>query len=291
MVGRAQSCPGYPARTVVLCSAVWQSTTVHRSRRERRPDTAARRSMLVRVERPSTCRSAPPDPAAGRPLAAGAGRGSRRQSHVVPSATPRAGRRDLHGRRWLARHRRAGRAAARSGRRGRAPRSRRCPATRSATWAAAGSRRTSTPGYSDEGWWHGPDRVQPAAALVHVRPATATIRDRYRRTRHGTPDDHQLPQPGRLPAGTGGRRRRREQLARARAEERERRVPRRRVPAARRRFTCALPARPATNSTTGRGMPVHATGLPVFVRPRLMRCYRGHVRGSLLLTRRGEALS
>ena len=32
-------------------------------------------------------------------------------------------------------------------------------------------------------------------------------------------------------------------------------------------------------------------GMPVSLRPGLMRCYRGDVRGSLLLTRRGEALS
>jgi hypothetical protein len=31
--------------------------------------------------------------------------------------------------------------------------------------------------------------------------------------------------------------------------------------------------------------------MPVFLRPGLSRCYRGPVRGSLLLTRRGEALS
>ena len=39
------------------------------------------------------------------------------------------------------------------------------------------------------------------------------------------------------------------------------------------------------------GRPVHAEGLPVLLRPRLIRCYRGPVRGSLLLISRGEALS
>jgi hypothetical protein len=31
--------------------------------------------------------------------------------------------------------------------------------------------------------------------------------------------------------------------------------------------------------------------MPVSLRPGLIRCYRGHVRGSLLLMSRGEALS
>ncbi len=52
--------------------------------------------------------------------------------------------------------------------------------------------------YGDDGWWHGPhryDREQPWYTFDRDR----RTRDRYRR-RHGTPDDHQLPQAGDSPA-------------------------------------------------------------------------------------------
>jgi transcriptional regulator with XRE-family HTH domain len=73
--------------------------------------------------------------------------------------------------------------------------------------------------YSDEGWWHGPhryDREQPWYTFTRRRD----IRDRVRR-RTGTPEDHQLPQPGDSPADRAEARRR--EYRRARAEERERR--------------------------------------------------------------------
>ena len=52
--------------------------------------------------------------------------------------------------------------------------------------------------YGDEGWWHGPAALQQAAALVHVRPATARA-GTGTAAATGTPDDHQLPQPGDSP--------------------------------------------------------------------------------------------
>ena len=139
--------------------------------------------------------------------------------------------------------------------------------------------------YGDEGWWHGPhryDREQPWYTFDRDR----RTRDRYRR-RDGTPDDHQLPQPGDSPptgpqpgsASTG-------------------------VPAPRNASSGSWPAGSAT-STSASPAPAHpacdelddrrapgARGrMPVFLRRRLSRCYRGGVRGSLLLMSRGEALS
>jgi transcriptional regulator with XRE-family HTH domain len=73
--------------------------------------------------------------------------------------------------------------------------------------------------YSEEAWWHGPhryDREQPWYTFDRDR----SLRDRYRK-RTGTPDDHQLPQPGDSPQERADSRRR--EYWRRRAEERERR--------------------------------------------------------------------
>jgi HTH-type transcriptional regulator/antitoxin HipB len=73
--------------------------------------------------------------------------------------------------------------------------------------------------YSDEGWWHGPhryDRAQPWYTFDRDRRS----RDASR-ARGGTPDDHQLPQPGDSPQERAAERRR--VYWRRRAEDRERR--------------------------------------------------------------------
>jgi HTH-type transcriptional regulator/antitoxin HipB len=72
--------------------------------------------------------------------------------------------------------------------------------------------------YSDEDWWHGPHRYgreQPWYTFDRDR----RLRDLYRK-RGGTPDDHQLPQPGDSPQERAAARRR--EYWRRRAEERER---------------------------------------------------------------------
>jgi transcriptional regulator with XRE-family HTH domain len=73
--------------------------------------------------------------------------------------------------------------------------------------------------HGDEGWWHGRHRYDRD-------PVTYTFdRDRryrdQRRARHGTPDDHQVPQPGDSLADRAASRR--AAARRARAEETERR--------------------------------------------------------------------
>ncbi len=55
--------------------------------------------------------------------------------------------------------------------------------------------------YSDDGWWHGPERYSRAQPW-YTFDRERTVRDWYR-GRSGTPDDHQLPQPGDSTAGRG----------------------------------------------------------------------------------------
>jgi HTH-type transcriptional regulator/antitoxin HipB len=73
--------------------------------------------------------------------------------------------------------------------------------------------------YSDEGWWHDAHRYSRS------RPRYTFDRDRRtrdaRRERTGTPEDHQLPQPGDSPEDRAERRR--TERARIASEERERR--------------------------------------------------------------------
>ena len=106
--------------------------------------------------------------------------------------------------------------------------------------------------YGDEGWWHGPERysrVQPWYTFDRER----TVRDWYR-ARTGTPDDHQLPQPGDSPEErTAARRaaaweRRQEEVKRMRLEGR---IPERVE------FDCTCP--PRCEELDDRcGKPVHA---------------------------------
>ena len=107
--------------------------------------------------------------------------------------------------------------------------------------------------HSDEGWWHGPhrySRYRPWYTFDRDR----WLRDRYR-TRNGTPDDHQLPQPGDSPAHRAELRR--WELRRKRAKERERRFLAgefARLPDA---FTCTCPPR-CDELDDRSGRPVHA---------------------------------
>jgi HTH-type transcriptional regulator/antitoxin HipB len=110
--------------------------------------------------------------------------------------------------------------------------------------------------HSDQGWWHGAhryDREQPWYTFDRDR----WTRDGYR-TRHGTPEDHLLPQPGDSPQERKAQRRR---DARRRAEEERQR----RVEAAGWQrwdgFVCTCP--PLCDELDDwSGRPVHAEGCP-----------------------------
>jgi HTH-type transcriptional regulator/antitoxin HipB len=111
--------------------------------------------------------------------------------------------------------------------------------------------------YGDEGWWHGPERysrAQPWYTFDRLR----YTRDLWR-GRTGTPDDHQLPQPGDSPQERKETRRR---AAWLREQERRRRVrqdaPWQPLVEA---FTCECP--PACEELDDHeGMPVHAPDCP-----------------------------
>jgi HTH-type transcriptional regulator/antitoxin HipB len=99
--------------------------------------------------------------------------------------------------------------------------------------------------YSDEGWWHGPERYSRAV------PWYTFDRDRGRRngrrTNHGTPPDHQLPRPGDSPAERAAARR---HAARLRGIEKAKRRPQE-------PFDCLCP--PECDELDDRsGPPVHA---------------------------------
>jgi transcriptional regulator with XRE-family HTH domain len=99
--------------------------------------------------------------------------------------------------------------------------------------------------YSDEGWWHGPERYSRPV------PWYTFDRDRGRRdgrrTNHGTPSDHQLPRPGDSPAQRTAARRR---AARLRGIEKAKRRPQE-------PFDCLCP--PECDELDDRsGPPVHA---------------------------------
>ncbi|MGY1600689.1 helix-turn-helix domain-containing protein [Geodermatophilus sp. SYSU D00815] len=109
--------------------------------------------------------------------------------------------------------------------------------------------------YGDEDWWHGDERYsrdQPWYTFDRVR----RTRD-FRRGRLGTPDDHQLPQPGDAPEERAA--------ARARAARRRREEElRRRWEAGELRgwpeWTCTCPPECAELDIGER--PVHAEGCP-----------------------------
>lgn len=92
--------------------------------------------------------------------------------------------------------------------------------------------------YGDIGWWHDDgrhSRVQPWYTFDRER----STRD-YWRGRFGTPEDHQLPQPGDSPADRAARRR--QEALRRRAEERERRFQAGELRQAGPDFVCTCPA-------------------------------------------------
>jgi transcriptional regulator with XRE-family HTH domain len=109
--------------------------------------------------------------------------------------------------------------------------------------------------YGDEAWWHGDERYsreQPWYTFDRVR----YTRD-YWRGRLGTPDDHQLPQPGDAPqerkaARRREARRRREEELRRRRQAGELREPE--------EWTCTCPPECAALDVGER--PVHAPGCP-----------------------------
>jgi transcriptional regulator with XRE-family HTH domain len=109
--------------------------------------------------------------------------------------------------------------------------------------------------YSDDCWWHGPHRhhrTQPWYTFDRRRD----LRDRYRQ-RDGTPDDHQLPQPGDSPAERAEERRRARWAAGK--EERERRFLAGELADVRETFSCTCPAE-CDDLDDRSGKPVHADG-------------------------------
>lgn len=111
--------------------------------------------------------------------------------------------------------------------------------------------------YSDDGWWHGPhryDRAQPWYTFDRDR----RTRDAHR-VRSGTPEDHQLPQPG-DPARDRAAARTRERWRR-RAEERERRFLAGEFAGLPDAFVCTCPAE-CDELDDRSGRPVHAQDCP-----------------------------
>jgi HTH-type transcriptional regulator/antitoxin HipB len=111
--------------------------------------------------------------------------------------------------------------------------------------------------YSEEDWWHGRhrrEREQPWYTFDRRRE----LRDRYRQG-DGTPDDHQLPQPGDSPAERAEARRR--AYWRRRAEDRERRFLAGEFAHVAEPFVCACPAG-CDDLDDRSGRPVHAEGCP-----------------------------
>lgn len=109
--------------------------------------------------------------------------------------------------------------------------------------------------YGDDRWWHGPDRkyrTQPRYTFDRGRD----LRD-WNREHVGTPDDHQLPQPGDSPAQRAEERRRARWAARN--AERERRFRAGEFADVRETFTCTCPAE-CDDLDDRSGRPVHADG-------------------------------
>jgi transcriptional regulator with XRE-family HTH domain len=109
--------------------------------------------------------------------------------------------------------------------------------------------------HSDEGWWHDAHRYS------RYQPWYTFDRDRGRRdayrNRRGTPDDHQLPEPGDSPTDRALARRR--EYWRRRAQERRRRFLAGEFAAEDIGFSCTCPPRcDALDDRSGR--PVHTEG-------------------------------
>ena len=103
--------------------------------------------------------------------------------------------------------------------------------------------------YSDEGWWHGPERYsRPVPWYTYDRDRE---RRDARRSRRGTPSDHQLPQPGDSPTERVAARRHAARLRELEAGRLRAEVP----------FDCTCP--PECDELDDRsGPPVHAPGCP-----------------------------
>jgi transcriptional regulator with XRE-family HTH domain len=111
--------------------------------------------------------------------------------------------------------------------------------------------------YSDEGWWHGPERYSRAAPWYTFDRDRGT-RDKYR-TWDGVPDDHQLPQPGDSPQERAATRR--QQYWQERAADRERRFLAGEFAHLDGGFTCTCPPEcDALDDWSGK--PVHAEDCP-----------------------------
>ena len=278
----------------MLCPpCVGRASTVHRSASRSavhawRVDARPPRTSVVRALEPSTCRGC----CAGsvgcadlsqRELAAGS-----RTSRSRPSAAAESGTSGT--RRPACWPRAAALAGLRlallddAGARGR----RRCPRTPSGTWANRRFPAHLDTRYSDERLVARSAPVRPASSPGTRSTATAT-------------DAGPLPpagrHPGRPPAPPAPATPAAERAA-ARRRACRRAAPRSGSggswPASSADvdvgFTCTCP--PGVRRARRPARPPGARrGLPVFLRPGLSRCYRGPVRGSLLLTRRGEALS
>jgi transcriptional regulator with XRE-family HTH domain len=110
--------------------------------------------------------------------------------------------------------------------------------------------------FGDEDWWHGPERysrVQPRYTFDRLR----LTRDHWR-NRAGTPEDHQLPQPGDSPSE---RRAARQRAARLRNEEDRRRRLAARIGRPDVEWDCTCPPGcDALDDWSGR--PVHAQECP-----------------------------
>jgi transcriptional regulator with XRE-family HTH domain len=109
------------------------------------------------------------------------------------------------------------------------------------------------PRYSDDRWWHGPDRkyrTQPRYTFDRRRD----VRD-WNRERVGIPDDHQLPQPGDSPEQRAEERRRARSAART--QERERRFLAGEFAGVREAFSCTCPTG-CDDLDDRSGTPVHA---------------------------------
>ena len=130
--------------------------------------------------------------------------------------------------------------------------------TPSGTWLAGGSPPIWTPGTASTEWHLGPyrsDRRQPWYTFDRDR----RIRDRTGR-RDGTPEDHQVPQPGDSPADRALARRRELLAARGRRTGSDGSSPassRRSTPG----FRCSCPAA-CDELDDWSGRPVHADGCP-----------------------------
>jgi HTH-type transcriptional regulator/antitoxin HipB len=111
--------------------------------------------------------------------------------------------------------------------------------------------------HSDEGWWHDAHRYS------RYQPWYTFDRDRRRRdayrTRHGTPEDHQLPEPGDSPTDRALARRR--EYWQRRAEERERRFLAGEFAHLPDPFVCSCPDE-CDELDDRSGRPVHAEGCP-----------------------------